>query len=87
MAVGIEGEVADDFAGGGVDDADLEVVDEHHDRGVGEGSADAEVLEMTVVSECHFAGFVDAVVADSELAVGVVVGSGFGSCGVGDGGC
>ena len=86
-AVGVEGEVADDFAGGGVDDADVEVVDEHDDRGAGEGSADADVVELAVVAEGDFAGFVDAVVADAELAVGVVVGGGFGSCGVGDGGC
>ena len=70
-----------------MDDADVEVVDEHHDRGSGVGSADADVVEVAVVAEGDFAGFVDAVVADAELAVGVVVGCGFGSGGVGDGGC
>ena len=72
-AFGVEGEGADDFAGGGVDDADVEVVDEQDDGGAGVGSADADVVEVAVVAEGDFAGFVDAVVADAELGVGVVV--------------
>ena len=87
LAVGVEGQGADDFAGGGVDDADVEVVDEKDDRCAGVGSADADVEEPSVDSQGDFAGFVDSVVADPELAVGLVVGDGFGSCGVGDCGC
>ena len=44
----VEGELADEFAGGGVDDADVEVVDEHQDGGSGVGSADADVVESAV---------------------------------------
>ena len=47
-ALGVEGEVADDLAGGGVDDADVEVVDEEDDGGSVEGSADADVVEFAV---------------------------------------
>jgi hypothetical protein len=84
LAVGVEVELADEFAGGCVDDADVEVVDKHHDRGASEGSADADVVESAVVAEGDFAGLVDAVVADAVLAVGLMIRCGFGSCGVGD---
>jgi hypothetical protein len=83
VAGGVEGEVAEEFAGGGVDDADVEVVDEEDDGGLGVGSADADVVEAAVVAEGDGAGLVDAVVADA------VVGSGFGACwaGLGKQGC
>ncbi len=61
--------VADDFAGGGVDDADVEVVDEQDDGGSVEGSSEADVVELAVDAEGDVAG-VDAVVADAELGVG-----------------
>jgi len=44
-AGGVEGELAEHVAGGGVDDADVEVVDEHDDAFGGVGAADAEVVE------------------------------------------
>ena len=47
----VEGEVSEDFAGGGVDDADVEVVDEQDDAGSGVGSSDADVVEAAVASE------------------------------------
>ena len=89
VAAGVEGEVAQEFAGGGVDDADVEVVDEEDDVGSGVGSSDADVVESAVVAQGDDAGVVDAVVADAMVGVGVVVvvGGGFGACGVGDGGC
>ena len=62
-AFGVECEVSEEFSGGGVDNADVEVVDEHQDGCVGVGSADADVVESTVVAEGDAAGFVDAVVA------------------------
>jgi len=40
VAGGIKGEVAEEFSGVGVDDADVEVVDEHDDVGSGVGSPD-----------------------------------------------
>lgn len=37
VAVRVDGEFAEEFAGGGVDDADVEVVDEQDDGGSGAG--------------------------------------------------
>ena len=85
-ALWVDGEGADDLAGGGVDDADVWVVDEHDDAGSVEGSSESDVVHLAVDSQADASGL-DAVVADSELGVGVVVaGCGFGSCLVGDGG-
>ena len=47
---GVEGELAEEFAGGGVDDADVEIGDEQDDVGSGVGSADADVVESAVVA-------------------------------------
>ena len=44
VAVGVDGE----FAGDGVDDADLEVLDEQDDVGSFVGSADADVLNQNI---------------------------------------
>ncbi len=41
----VEGELAEELSGGGVDDPDLEVLDEQDDAGSGVGSADADVAE------------------------------------------
>ena len=41
---GVKGEFTEEFAGGGVDDSDVEVVDEQQDAGAGVGSADADVV-------------------------------------------
>ena len=88
VAGGVEGEVAEEFAGGGVDDADVEVGDEEDDGGLGVGSSEADVVKLAVVAEGDAAVGVDAVAADTP--VGIVVasrGGGFGSGGVGDSGC
>ncbi len=77
VAGGVEGEVAEELAGGGGDDADVEVVDEHEDVGAGVGSADADVVESAVVAQGDRSGGVDAVVADA------VVGSSAGAGGSG----
>jgi hypothetical protein len=44
IATGVEGELAEELAGGGVDDADVQVADEHEDVGSGVGPADADVV-------------------------------------------
>ena len=77
---GVEGEVAEEFAGGGVDDADVEVGDEDDDVGSGVFSADADVVQAAVVAQRDLAGGVDAVVAD-PVVNGTVggCGSGFGT--------
>ncbi len=76
VAVGVEGQLPQEFAGDGVDDADLEVLDEQDDAGSGVGSADADVVESAVVAQGDGAGFVDAVVADPVVGVGVAAACG-----------
>jgi len=73
VAGGVEGEVAEEFAGGGVDDADVEVGDEEDDGGSGVGSADADVVEPAVVAQGDRAAVVDAVVSDATVGVGFVL--------------
>ena len=77
VAGGVDGEVAEEFAGGGVDDADVEVVDEHDDVGSGVGSADADVVESAVEAQGDVAVVVDAVVADAVVGVGAAVAVGW----------
>src|SRR5699024_12119679 len=48
---GVEGVLGQDFAGVGVDDGGLVVVDEADDLGAGAGSADAEVEQAAAVAE------------------------------------
>ena len=69
--------MSEEFSGLGFDDFDVEVGGEQGYVGVFVGSADADVVESAVVSECDGACFVDAVVADSEVDVSTVV---FGCC-------
>jgi len=71
VAGGVDGEFAEEFAGGGVDDADVEVVDEQQDVGSGVGSADADVVQPAVVAEAEFAVGVDDVAADPWLGFGL----------------
>ena len=47
-AFGVDGEGADNLAGGGVDDADVVAVDEQDDAGSVEGSAEADVVHVAV---------------------------------------
>ena len=84
-AFGVDGESADDLAGGGVDDSYVEVVDEQDDAGSVEGSSEADVVHLAVDAQADVA-VGDAVVADAELGVEVVLaGAGFGAGVVGDG--
>ena len=83
----VEGQFADEFAGGGVDDADVEVLDQDDDAGSGVGSADADGVERPAVAQGDFACLVDAVAADAFVGVvGAVAGGGLGSAGVDRGG-
>jgi hypothetical protein len=84
VAVGVEGELAQELAGGGVDDPDVEVADQEQDAGSGVGAADADVVELPGVAECDLAGVVDAVGADPVVGVGgAVAWDGFGPGGDG----
>ena len=80
VAGGVEGQLAQELAGNGIDDADVQVLDEHEDGGSGMGPADADVVEPAVVAEGDFAVGVDAVRADAVVGAGVaaVVGAVFG---------
>ena len=71
---GVEGELAQEFAGGGVDYPNVAVLDEQDDVGSGVGSADADVVESSGHPEGDHAGGVDAVVADAVVGVGVAAG-------------
>jgi hypothetical protein len=67
---GVEGEFSQDFAGGGVDDADVEVLDEDQDVGSGVGSPDSDVVESAGVPQGDGAGFGDSVGADAVVGFG-----------------
>ena len=45
VASGVDDQLAQQLAGGRVDDADVEVLDEQQDGGSGVGSADTDVVE------------------------------------------
>ena len=74
VAVWVDGELAEEFAGGGVDDSHVKVGDEHDDAGSGVFVAEADVVELAVVAEGDPSGLVDAVVADPPVGVGAGVG-------------
>src|SRR5262249_43975680 len=78
VAVRVDGQVAQGFSGGGVDDGDVEVLDEQDDVGSGVGSSDADVAEAAGDAEGDAAGFVDLVAADSVVGVGGAVAAGGG---------
>lgn len=76
MPGGVDGEVADELAGGGVDDSDAEIVDEHENAGSGLGSADADVVQSSVDARAEAAAVVDAVGAEALVAVEALPGGG-----------
>ena len=84
----IEGQLAQDLAGGGVEHGDLQVFDEQSDVGSGVGSAESDVVQSAVVAQGDVAGFADAVGADPVVGVAAAVGAGggLGAGGVGRGG-
>jgi hypothetical protein len=61
---GVGDQLAEELPGGGVDHADVEVVDNQDDMGSGVGSADAEVVQPAGYAQGDPAAVVDAVVAD-----------------------
>lgn len=68
VAAGVDGQFAQQFAGGGVDDADVQVVHEHANVGSGVGSADAVLMwgvaELAGDAQGDAPGFVDLVGVD-----------------------
>ena len=88
VPAGVEGEFAEQFAGGGVDDADVQVLDEHQDGGPGVGAADADVVELAAGAEGDVCRLVPmrSVRTRSWASAGAVAGGGFGPGCVGGGG-
>lgn len=74
--------MADEFAGVGVDDADVALGDEHGDGGAGSGAADADVVEPSAVAQGDAAVGVDGVVAGAVVRRGGGVWVGFETAGV-----
>lgn len=66
VAVRVNGQAAEQFAGGGVNDADVQVLDEQQEAASAVGPSDAEVVEAAAVAQADFAGGVEAVGADSS---------------------
>lgn len=87
VAGGVEDEFTKGLSGGGVDDADVVVVDQRQDLGSGLGLADTDVVESSGDSEGDVADLGDPVGADPVVAVVLAAtGGGFGSGLVGGGG-
>src|SRR5262249_8586509 len=78
----VEGELAEQVAGGGVNDPDVQVLDQEQDVGSGVGPANADVVELAAIAEGGAAGRVGDVAAGAVVGVG---GPGAG-CGRGPGG-
>jgi hypothetical protein len=82
VAAGVEGEFAQQFAGGRVDDSDLQVLDEQDDAGSSAGSADADVVQSAVVSQgdrpalstvsCRIRSWVSRSLVGPGTALGIV---------------
>ena len=64
----VEDELAEQFTGGGVDDADVEVLDQDDDAGSVVGSADADGVEPAAVAPGDLPGLVDLVGADRSVS-------------------
>jgi hypothetical protein len=73
VAAGVDGEFADEFAGGGIEDADVQVADEHQDGGPGVLAAGADVVEAAVDAQGELASRIGAVGADAVVGAGGAV--------------
>jgi hypothetical protein len=83
VAGGVDGELAESFSGGGVEDGDVEVADGHQNAGSGVGASDSDVVQASGQAQGDAPGVVDAVGAHAVVAVGAIAGAGFGAGGVG----
>ncbi len=72
-AAGVEDEGAEEFSGLGVDDSDVEVVDDEGDVGSFVGSSDSDVVHASGLAEADGSCLVDAVIADEVVGAGVLV--------------
>jgi hypothetical protein len=76
VLAGVEEELSEEFTGGGVDDPNVVVLDEHQDVGSGVGPADADVVQAAAHAQGDAAGLIDAVGAQPYVGVGGPVGAG-----------
>ena len=76
VAGGVEGELAEELAGGSVDDGDVQVLDEQQDAGSGVGPADADVVQAAAGAQADGAGRAGAIGADAVVGVGVAAAGG-----------
>src|SRR2546429_5600588 len=76
VLAGVEDQFAQQFAGDGVDDAYVQVLDEQQDVGPGVGPAGADVVEAPAVAQGDGAVGVEPVGADSVVGVGVACAGG-----------
>src|SRR6266542_2561169 len=81
----VEDELAEELAGGGVDDADVAVVDQDDDAGSGVGSTDSDGVEPALVAQGDLAAGVHAVAAYPVVGVDLVTWGGLGTGRVGGG--
>ena len=82
---GVEDELTQEFAGGGVDDFDVEVVGQDQDAGSVVDAADADVVQAPAHAQGDGAGLVDAVGADAVVGVDAGCWVGFGAGLIGGG--
>jgi hypothetical protein len=82
VEAGVESELAQQLAGGGVDHADVLVVDQDSNPFVFVGASDSDVVHAGAEPEGDGAGVIDTVFADSPVSVGAGRG-GFAARGVG----
>jgi hypothetical protein len=65
----VEGQFAEQFAGRGVDDADVQVLDQEQDAGSGVGAAGTDVVQPPAGAQGDVAGLADLVAADAVVGV------------------
>jgi hypothetical protein len=65
----IEGELPDQLAGSGIEDANVAIGDEELDRLALVSPAEADVVKPRVVAQGDRAGVIDLVVADAEVGL------------------
>ena len=65
---GVDGELAQDFAGLFIDDDDIEVVDEHPDGCAGVFFSNSDVVEISAASQGDVSCFIDFVFSNSEVS-------------------
>jgi len=65
----VEFQVAQELAGGGIDDVDVAVGGQEQDVGSGVGSSDADVVKAAVIAPGHGAAGAHDIVADAVVGV------------------